>query len=116
MNVGLKGTVETLTGAFYEEAPEDTPYPYLVFTMKRISENGGMQTYILEVNAWDQHDFYSRAESLMDELEGELHQRIHMTDEFLFRFFRGERQNLPDTDKSIRRVREQFEMQVYEKV
>ncbi len=115
MSVGLKKELEQLTGAFYEEAPAETEYPYMVFSAKRLSESCGKQIYSLEVNAWDQNEYYSRAENMMDALEKKLHQRTHMTDQFLIRIFKGTRQNIPDTDKTIKRVREQFEMHVYEK-
>ena len=69
---------------------------------------------MLEVNAWDQHPYYSRAESMMDSLESRLHRCNFMTGGYLIRIFKGARQNVPDPDKTIKRVREQFEMHVYE--
>ncbi len=38
MSQSLKQVLEELTGAYYEEAPKDTAYPYAVFSMRRISE------------------------------------------------------------------------------
>lgn len=111
--MNLKKELESLIGAFCEEAPKDTSYPYKVFSAKRISDNDGRQQYILEINVWDQHQYYSRAESLMDELEQKLHRCNYLTDSFLIRIFKGQRENVPDPDKTIKRVREQFEMQVY---
>lgn len=111
--MNLKKELESLIGAFCEEAPKDASYPYKVFSAKRISDNDGKQQYILEINVWDQHQYYSRAESLMDELEQKLHRCNHLTDSFLIRIFKGQRENVPDPDKTIKRVREQFEMQVY---
>lgn len=113
--MSLKEELESLTGAFYEEAPKEATYPYKVFSAKRISESGGRQQYILEINVWDQHNYYSRAESMMDELEQKLHRCNHLTDKFLIRIFKGQRENVPDPDKTIKRVRAQFEMQVYER-
>ena len=86
-----------------------------VFSEKRLSEDGGRLTYSLEVNAWDQNPYYSRAESMMDCLEKKLHRCNFQTERFLIRIFKGPRQNVPDPDRSIKRVREQFEMHVYEK-
>lgn len=114
MRTDLKTELEQLTGAFYEEAPKNAPYPYAVFIARRTGETDERQTYILEINVWDQHSHYSRAESLMDELEQKLHRCNHLTDKYLIRIFRGQRKNVPDPDKEIKRVREQFEMYVYE--
>lgn len=115
MSQKLKEEIKTLTGAFPDEAPKDVTYPYKVFSANRISESDGRQQYNLEINVWDQHQYYSRAESLMDELEAKLHRCNHMTERFLIRIFKGQRENVPDPDKSIKRVREQFEMYVYER-
>ena len=38
-----------------------------------------------------------------------------MTDSHLIRIFKGQRQPVTDPDKDIKRVREQFEMHVYER-
>ena len=111
----LAKELENLTGAYHEEAPADAVYPYIVFSEKRLSEDGGRLTYSLEVNAWDQNPYYSRAESMMDCLEKKLHRCNFQTERFLIRIFKGPRQNVPDPDRSIKRVREQFEMHVYEK-
>lgn len=109
----LNKELEKLLDAYYLEAPKEAAYPYKVFEVIRASEREGMQTYNLEVNVWDQHAHYSRAEALMDALEQKLHRCNHTTNEFFIRIFRGQRQNVTDPDKSIKRVREQFEMQVY---
>ena len=114
MSQKLKKELESLTGAFCEEAPADASYPYSVFSARRLSESDGRMNYILEINVWDQHNYYSRAESMMDELEQKLHRCNHVTNDFLVRIFKGQRQNVPDTDKTIKRVREQFEMHVYQ--
>lgn len=111
----LKRELEALTGAYYEEAPEGAEYPYMVFSERRLSDSEGKQIFSLEINVWDQSEYYSRAEGMMDALEEKLHRCNHMTDKFLIRIFRGSRQNVPDPDRTIKRVREQFEMQVFVK-
>ena len=69
----LKKELEVLTGAYSEEAPEEAVYPYAVFSAQRLEESEGKQTFTLEINVWDQHPYYSRAESVMDMLEKKLH-------------------------------------------
>lgn len=115
MNKNLKQLLKELTEAYYEEAPEDAAYPYMVFSMRRTSESDGRQFYSLEINVWDQNAYYSRAENMMDLLEKKLHQNSFLTEDYLIRIFKGVRQNVPDPDKSIKRVREQFELYVYER-
>lgn len=113
--MSLDKELEQLIGAYPEEAPKDATYPYKVFSTKRLSETDEKQIYSLEINVWDQHRYYSRAESIMDELEHKLHRCNHLTEKYLIRIFKGQRQNVVDPDKEIKRVREQFEMQVYER-
>lgn len=110
----LKKELEALTGAYSEEAPEEAEYPYAVFSAQRLGESEGKQTFMLEINVWDQHPYYSRAESVMDELEKKLHRCNHGIEGGLIRIFNGKRVNVPDPDKSMKRVRELFEMHVYE--
>lgn len=115
MNSELKRELEALTEAYYEEAPGEAEYPYMVFSVQRLSDDEGKLSCSLEVNVWDRNEYYSRAENMMDALEKKLHRCNHMTEKFLIRIFRGRRQNIPDPDKTLKRVREQFEMQVFEK-
>lgn len=113
--MSLEKEIEKLTGAFYEEAPKDVTYPYAVFSLKRISYTAGKQTYILEINVWDRNSYYSRANSMMSELEKKLHRCNHITESYLIRIFKGQRNPVPDPDKDIKRVMEQFEMYAYER-
>ena len=70
---------------------------------------------MLEVNVWDQNQYYTRADALMDELEKKLHRSSFMAEGYLIRTLRGKRQHIPDPDKTLKRVQEQFEMHIYEK-
>ena len=94
MNGSLKRELEAMTGAYYEEAPTGAGYPYKVFSARRLPDSEGRQNFVLEVNVWDQNEFYSRAESMMDDLEKKLHRCNHMADGILIRIFRGSRQNV----------------------
>lgn len=115
MIINLSKELEKLTGAYCEEAPQKIAFPYAVFSARRLNETDERQAYILEINVWDQHPYYSRAEGMMDDLERKLHKCNQLTDRYLIRIFRGQRQNVPDQDKDLKRVREQFEMYVYER-
>ena len=115
MTVKLKKFLEDLLEAYSDEAPENASYPYKVFTIRKISDNDGISHYILEVNAWDRNKTYSRVETLMDILEKKLKKQSFQEEEFLVYTYTGTRDNIPDTDKMIKRIREQFEMRVVER-
>lgn len=107
--------LKVLIGGKHEEEDEKQEYPYKVFSIKRISQEGFLSTYNLEVNVWDQHKFYSGAEAIMDELEKKLDFNEVLTDKMLIRTFKDLRENVPDPDKSIKRIRAIFTLHVYER-
>ena len=111
----LKDELEEYLGAYYMEAPEDAKYPYAVFELNRLSEDYERQSYILEVNVWDSHKYYSRAEAKMDDIEKLLHGYFQLSNNDVFYVFNGSRQSIPDDDKAIKRIREQFELYLYER-
>lgn len=114
MSQKLNKALEQLTSAYCEEAPEEATYPYAVFSARRISDVDGIQLYSLEVNVWDQNKHYSRAECMMDEMEEKLHRCNLFYGNLMIRVLKGQRNNIPDQDKEIKRIRELFEMHIYE--
>ena len=111
----LKDELEEYLGAYYMEAPQDAQYPYAVFELRRMSEDYERQSIILEINVWDSHRYYSRAEEMMDTIEKNLHGYFQLSNNDIFYVFNGNRQNVPDDDKDIKRIREQFELYYYER-
>jgi len=115
LSLELDRELESMTGAYREEAPEEAEYPYAVFSARRLTEGDGIQMYTLEINVWDQGARYSRAEEMMDSLERKLHRCRHITGTgTLIRIFKGSRQNVRDPDPTIKRIWQQFEMHIYE--
>ena len=111
----LKDELEDYLGAYYMEAPEGATYPYAVFELNRLSENDERQAILLEINVWDKHRYYSRAEEMMDTIEKNLHGYGQLSNDDIFYCFNGSRQAIPDEDKQIKRIREQFELYYYER-
>ena len=107
--------LKSMIGGAHEEEEEKQKYPFKVFSFKRLTHEGCYSTYDLEVNVWDSHRFYSRAEAMMDELEKALDFAEVLTEKMLIRTFKGKRENIPDPDKSIKRIRENFTLHVYER-
>ncbi|MBR3762189.1 MAG: hypothetical protein IKK59_05545 [Lachnospiraceae bacterium] len=107
--------MKILIGGNHEEEDEKQDYPYKVFSIRRLSREGCLSTYDLEVNVWDRNKYYSGAEAMMDELEKNLDFNEVLTDKMLIRTFKGTRENVPDPDKSIKRIRAKFTLHVYER-
>lgn len=117
----LKTTVMTMLKSgtdipvFYERADKDAKYPYFVFECRRLSENSGIEQYVLEINGWDQHPTSSRIEAKMDELEKAVHTLKNNDKDRTIIIYKGQKNPVDDEDKSIKRCREQFEMHVCER-
>lgn len=111
----LKDELEDYLSAYYMEAPESAQYPYAVFELNRLSQDYERQSLLLEVNVWDKHKYYSRAEAKMDEIEEALHGYFQLSNNDVFYVFNGSRQVIPDDDTQIKRIREQFELYYYER-
>lgn len=96
------------------EAPSTATYPYAVISSKRLNANDSISQWILEVNVWDKNKYYSKAESIMDTIEKELDFKRLLSEKNLVCLFKAQRDNIADPDNTIKRVRTQFDMTVYE--
>lgn len=115
MTIKLKRFLEDLLEGYSDEAPDEATYPYKVFSIRKLIAEDGISFYLLEVNVWDKHKYYSRAESIMDELEKMLSKQVFNTEDLVIYTYIGQRDNIVDQDKQIKRVRGQFEMRVVSK-
>ena len=115
MTIKLKRFLEGLLEGYSDEAPDEATYPYKVFSIRKLMMEDGISFYLLEVNVWDKHKYYSRAESMMDKLEKMLNKQVFNTEDLVIYTYIGQRDNIVDQDKQIKRVRGQFEIRVVSK-
>jgi len=106
--------VFTDINVYDNEAPQEANYPYAVVTSKRLTIDDNISKWIVEVNVWDKNKYYSRAEATMDSIEKELDFKRLLSGSNFLCLFKAQRDNVEDSDKSIKRVRTQFDMTVYE--
>lgn len=100
---------------FIERSTKETKYPYFVFECRRLSEDSGIEKYVLEVNGWDQQPTSSRIKAKMNELEKAIHKLKHNDKDRTIIIYKGQKSMVDDEDKSIKRIRQQFEMHVCER-
>lgn len=93
---------------YQDEAPEGASYPYVVFEVSATTEDDFPKSGILEINAWDRHNTFSRVDNVMDIIEGKLRHQFFKNQYVAFRTFDGTRSHIPDEDKAIKRTREKF--------
>lgn len=113
----VKYLMESLTDipVFYQRADVETEYPFLVFEYRRLTTSDGRENYVLEVNAWDMHKTSSRIEAEMNSLENGLHKSVTNDKERTIVIYKDSIQPVDDENKEIKRIRAQFEMQIFER-
>ena len=114
----IKTIVEYLNSnginAVGNEATNELEYPYAVVTMSRLNRNDNISLWSLEVNVWDKHKYYSRAETISDNTDKLLDFARLKSGENLICIFESQKNNLKDTDPAIKRVNMRFDMNIYE--
>lgn len=96
------------------EAIGNEEYPYAVVTTSRLSVNDNISSWSLEVNVWDKNDFYSRVETIADEVERLLDFARLKSGNNLLCIFKDQKSNIDDIDLAIKRVKIQFDLSIYE--
>ncbi len=114
----IKTIVEYLNlngiNAVGNEATNELEYPYAVVTMSRLNRNDNISLWSLEVNVWDKHKYYSRAETISDNIDKLLDFARLKSGDNLICIFESQKNNLKDTDPAIKRVNMRFDMNIYE--
>lgn len=114
----IKTIVEYLNSnginAVGNEATNELKYPYAVVTMSRLNRNDNISLWSLEVNVWDKHKYYSRAETISDSIDKLLDFARLKSGDNLICIFESQKNNLKDTDPAIKRVNMRFDMNIYE--
>ena len=114
----IKTIVEYLNSnginAVGNEATNELEYPYAVVTMSRLNRNDNISLWSLEVNVWDKHKYYSRAETISDNIDKLLVFARLKSGDNLICIFESQKNNLKDTDPAIKRVNMRFDMNIYE--
>lgn len=96
---------KTHKNAYYEEAPEDTTYPYMVYELESIQDN-----FTLEINVYDKGTSTGNVEMLADAIEAHFKRFIWRDKEQIFTTYKNTRNNVQEEDKTIKRRRLLFDV------
>lgn len=111
----IKVLLEQCATTFYVDAIDSAAFPYLDFEARLLNHENHKSSYILEINAWNKNNT-GEIDEIMDQVETVLDFYKHMDDDLQFSIYKGQgREFVEDSNKSIKRIREQFELQVYER-
>lgn len=108
---------------YYNIADKKENMPYVVFNLPFSVPSFNREDYTLELDVWDDSKDTTVIENLTDSIDGNgevfnpsgLHRLSIDADSFIAKIYRSSRQSVEDTDKSIKRRRMIYTVEVYKK-
>ncbi len=100
-------------GTYHRKAPDDAEYPYKTFTLTSVSFVDVRDDFDLCVDIWHRGD-WKDVEEIADQIE-KLFQNANLPQSTILpTFFRENRYNLEDPDKTLQHIQLRFLVQLYE--
>ncbi len=110
----VREKLQTTQGETYHQyAPANAVYPYKTFTLKSVLFTGFRDDFDLCVDIWGRGD-WKVVEEIADQVEKLLQDSNFPQDTILPTFFRDNRYNLDDPDKTLQHIQLRFLVQMYE--
>lgn len=119
--IELRKAISTLlltvhSRVYYEDADDKAAFPYLVFNLVTSIDDGTLENFVLDVDAWDAPigGDTTALETLISNVDAALHRKtIYETGKVCVTFYRENRLTLRDDDKRIRRRKYIFQCRVF---
>lgn len=100
-------------GTYHRKAPNDADFPYKTFTLNSVSFVNVREDFDLCVDIWNRGD-WKVVEEITDQIE-KLFQNANLPQPTILpTFFRENRYNLEDPDKTLQHIQLRFLVQLYE--
>lgn len=117
--INLRIALEELLGGFhertyFEDAPKNTPFPYVVYTFPNSFTSENLETFVLDVDIWDNKEVTTELETLSSYIWKELDRYHHYDENVQFSIYRSNRLPLDDDDPTIKRRKLIFELKNYD--
>jgi len=126
INIALKSIHPRV---YYRSAPDkiedpnnpgvfiNTPFPYLVYDLPNSTDDGTLEQFVLDVDAWDMPSGDTTAlETLIDSADKSLHRKtITVDDNLAVTFYRETRLTLTDDDPNIKRRKYIYQVRTFER-
>lgn len=113
----IKSILVTLHArVFYNDAPQDAVFPYVVFNLPNSVDSGTLENFVLDIDVWDDNSDTTDLETLIDNIDTALHKKSVVIDDKLgFIIYRENRMNLTDEDVRVKRRKYIYQLRSYEK-
>lgn len=111
----VNGKLRTVQGGTYhKKAPSNATYPYKTFKLESVAfPNSDRDDIDLEVDLWDRASDQKRLEELADQIEALFDGAIYPAPPIYPAFFRENRYDLEDPDKSLQHIQLRFLVQLH---
>lgn len=109
------GKLRTVQGeTYHKKAPSDANYPYKTFKLESVAfPNSDRDDIALEVDLWDRSPDPKRLEEIADQIEALFDGAIYPAPPIYPAFFRENRYDLEDPDKSLQHIQLRFLAQLH---
>lgn len=107
--------MQTTQGQTYHRtAPRDAAFPFKTYSLTSVAfPDSARDDFELEVDIWDRSTDYKRVEAIADQLEELFNAANLPQEEILPTFFRENRYELDDPDKTLQHIQLRFLVQLY---
>ena len=115
INIALKSIHPRV---YYRTAPDTAVFPYLVYDLPNSTDDGTLEQFILDVDAWDRpsNGDTTIVEILIDSADKSLHRKtITLDDNLAVTFYRENRLTLTDDDPNIKRRKYIYQVRTFER-
>ena len=104
-------------GSYHRNAPNDANFPYKTFTLSNVGfPDSARDDMNLDVDIWDRSNDWKTVEEVADQIEALFNNANLPRPPIYPTFFRENRNNLDDPDKSLQHIQLHFLVQLYEEV
>ena len=114
----VREKLQTVPGeSYHRTAPKDAAYPYKTFSLSSVSFPDSLRDdFELEVDIWGRANDWKAVEEIADQVEV-LFNDANLPQPTIYpTFFRDNRYNLDDPDKTLQHIQLRFLVQLYEEV
>lgn len=101
--------------AYFQQAQNDHPQIYAVYTVDEIDNTDGRWTYEVEVNVMDYGTNTSTVENLADDIQAAFNKHIEINNNIGVYFYADRRNSVEEEDRNILRRRLTFSAYLYER-
>lgn len=100
---------------YYQQAQNDHPKIYAVYTIDQIDLTDGRNSYEVEINVMDYGPDTSTVEDLADDIQAKFNGLIEINDDIGVYFYAERRNSVEEDDRNILRRRLTFSAYLYER-